>query len=98
MISRNKWLRWSNGGDGLSVFTILVLATSICILIALTQVRAAAQTQEPKQKNAASSEFPEERSGYLKFVDEYKTPGIETELSGIYPHPTDDNLYFVVTN
>lgn len=31
-------------------------------------------------------------------VEDYKTPGLETELSGIYPHPTDDGLYYVVTN
>ena len=31
-------------------------------------------------------------------VEDYKTPGIETELSGIYPHLTDNNLYYVVTN
>lgn len=98
MISMNKWLRWSNGRGGLSVFEMLMLATSICILIALTRGATAAHTQESKQKNAASSELPEERSGYLKFVDEYKTPGLETELSGIYPHLTDDNLYYVVTN
>jgi len=42
--------------------------------------------------------YPEEKGGYLKVVDEYQTPGVETELSGIYPHPTDDNLYLVVTN
>jgi len=34
----------------------------------------------------------------VEFVDEFKTPGIETELSGIYPHLTDDNLYYVITN
>jgi cytochrome c peroxidase len=34
----------------------------------------------------------------VELVDEFKTPGVETELSGIYPHLTDDNLYYVVTN
>lgn len=42
--------------------------------------------------------YPEEKGGYLKIVEEFQTPGVETELSGIYPHPTDDNLYLVVTN
>lgn len=34
----------------------------------------------------------------IQLVDELKTPGIESELSGIYPHLTDDGLYYVVTN
>lgn len=34
----------------------------------------------------------------VKLVKVYKTPGLEAELSGIYPHPTDDNLYYVVAN
>lgn len=34
----------------------------------------------------------------VTFVDAYQTPGLESELSGIYPHPTDDNLYFVLAN
>ena len=31
-------------------------------------------------------------------IEDYKTPGLEAELSGIYPHPTDANLYYVLTN
>jgi hypothetical protein len=31
-------------------------------------------------------------------IEDYKTPGIEAELSGIYPHPTDSNLYYLLTN
>ena len=42
---------------------------------------------------AAAEEAP-----YVELVEEYKTPGIETELSGIHPHITDDDLYYVVTN
>src|SRR5262245_3473797 len=34
----------------------------------------------------------------VTFVDEYRTPGLESELSGIYPHPTNDDLYFVLAN
>lgn len=34
----------------------------------------------------------------IKLVDQFKTPGIESELSGIYPNPTKDELYYVVTN
>jgi hypothetical protein len=39
-----------------------------------------------------------ELRGAVVEVDEYQTPGIESELSGIYPHPTDDNLYYVLAN
>jgi hypothetical protein len=31
-------------------------------------------------------------------IEDYKTPGIEAELSGIYPHPTNGNLYYLLTN
>src|ERR1051325_12012008 len=31
-------------------------------------------------------------------VEDYKTPGIEAELSGFYPHPTNSNLYYLLTN
>lgn len=31
-------------------------------------------------------------------IEDYKTPGIEAELSGFYPHPTDSNLYYLLTN
>jgi len=34
----------------------------------------------------------------VRFVDEYQTPGLESELSGIYPHPTNDDQYFVLAN
>jgi hypothetical protein len=34
----------------------------------------------------------------VEMVDELQTPGLETELSGIYPHPTRDGEYYVVTN
>ena len=34
----------------------------------------------------------------LRVVQELKAPGVEPELSGIYPHPTDETLYYVVAN
>jgi hypothetical protein len=34
----------------------------------------------------------------VRFIDEYKTPGLESELSGIYPHPTQKDLYYVLAN
>jgi len=37
-------------------------------------------------------------SGIVELREEYKAPGLETELSGIYPHLTDNNLYYVITN
>lgn len=36
--------------------------------------------------------------GRVNVIEDYKTPGLEAELSGIYPHPTDDKLYYVLTN
>jgi hypothetical protein len=37
-------------------------------------------------------------NGRVHVIEDYKTPGIEAELSGIYPHPTDDSLYYVLAN
>lgn len=37
-------------------------------------------------------------SGAVKLVEEWKTPGLEAELSGLLPHPTDANLYYVLSN
>jgi outer membrane protein assembly factor BamB len=37
-------------------------------------------------------------NGRVHVIEDYKTPGIEAELSGIYPHPTDAKLYYVLTN
>lgn len=31
-------------------------------------------------------------------IEDYKTPGLEAELSGIYPHPKDDSLYYILAN
>jgi hypothetical protein len=31
-------------------------------------------------------------------LDEFKTPGLEAELSGIYPHPSNADLYYVLAN
>jgi hypothetical protein len=34
----------------------------------------------------------------VRQVEEWKTPGLEAELSGLLPHPTDANLYYVLSN
>jgi hypothetical protein len=34
----------------------------------------------------------------LRIVDEYPAPGLAPEIAGIYPHPTDDALYFAAAN
>jgi hypothetical protein len=34
----------------------------------------------------------------FRLVEEFKTPGLESELSGIYPHPANPDLYYVLTN
>src|SRR5438094_6296891 len=34
----------------------------------------------------------------VQVIEDYKSPGLEAELSGIFPHPTDDNLYYVLAN
>ncbi len=34
----------------------------------------------------------------LVAMEDYRTPGLEPELAGFCPHPTDDSLYFVAAN
>lgn len=46
---------------------------------------------------AAGAEDPGLRAA-VRQVEEWKTPGLEAELSGLLPHPTDANLYYVLSN
>ena len=39
-----------------------------------------------------------ELNSALTQVESFKTPGLECELSGIYPSPTDPDCYYVVAN
>jgi len=52
------------------------------VLVVSTQVRAA--SGEP--------------GGALRVLDEYPVPALESEVGGIYPHLTDDALYYVAAN
>jgi cytochrome c peroxidase len=106
MLSRltRRWTKLAShiGPTACALLVLASTALAASILFAPLSFSPAASTahaQETKKVKGDNSEkYPEERSGYLKVVEEYKTPGLETELSGIYPHPTDNNLYFVVTN
>jgi hypothetical protein len=46
----------------------------------------------------AKAENSESLSKAVALLDEYQTPGIESELSGIYPHPTRSDQYYVLAN
>ena len=37
-------------------------------------------------------------TGHIQLVEELPAPGLETEISGIYPHPDSDDLYLAVSN
>jgi len=49
-------------------------------------------------QRAQAADTPDKLKSAIRLIDEYKTPGTEAELSGIYPHPTDPNLYYVLAN
>ena len=49
-------------------------------------------------KSPDSAKSPDPTPDHIELVDQLQTPGIESELSGIAPHLTDDGLYYVVTN
>lgn len=46
---------------------------------------------------AAATESTELRKA-VTLIEEYKTPGLESELSGISPHPSNPDLYYVLAN
>lgn len=66
----------------------LLLAAALVLAVAFTMTAATSGKTDADAKLAAS----------VKVLDEYQTPGLESELSGIYAHPTDDNLYYVLAN
>ncbi len=83
----------------LVILSFALVGSALIVLDLATPLTNEANAQELKNVKGGSAEkYPEERSGYLQIVDEFKTPGLEVELSGIYPHQTDDNLYYVITN
>lgn len=88
------------GKSAVSLLALLAAALVLPAALLLLPVPPSAGAARAREAgaDAPSEKYPEDRSGYVTVVEEYKTPGVETELSGIYPHPTDNNLYFVVSN
>lgn len=77
-----KVSNWLNGG-------LLLLLLGLATSISLTSLQVlAGETQ--------SAENLKDKG--LVLIEEYNAPGSEVELSGIYPHPTNDDWYFVATN
>lgn len=72
------------------------LATMIglVMLVGFTGTSAVA-TDDSKSKTTAEDA---RLKAAIQPIEDYKTPGIEAELSGFYPHPTDSNLYYLLTN
>ena len=64
----------------------LVSLAAVVVFTAIAMVATLTARDDLRLKNAVT------------FVDEYQTPGLESELSGIYPHPTNDELYYVLAN
>lgn len=68
------------------------------LLALLLLASAPAGAEDPEQKKAADPAGAGPLARALEPIDEYRTPGLEAELSGIYPHATDDDLYYVLAN
>lgn len=66
--------------------TVTVLALTAIALLASFSALAEKAGEDPELKRA------------LQVVDEFKSPGLEAEISGIYPHPEDPDLYFALAN
>lgn len=62
---------------------------ALAMLIGFTGASSLAQDQAKDDARLKAAVQP---------IEDYKTPGIEAELSGFYPHPTDNNLYYLLTN
>ncbi len=86
----------------LALLSLVLVTAVMSALSSLSPTVSKVHAQEVKSVKSApadnSVKYPENLSGYVEVVEEYKTPGLEVELSGIYPHPTDNNLYYVITN
>ncbi|MEM7050087.1 MAG: hypothetical protein AAF604_10520 [Acidobacteriota bacterium] len=39
-----------------------------------------------------------EKTAGIQVIEDYVAPGLNNELSGIYPHPSNDELYYVAAN
>lgn len=64
--------------------TLLVLTT--IALLASASAFAEKAGEDPELKSA------------IQVIDELKSPGLEAEISGIYPHPTDTGVYYALAN
>lgn len=66
----------------------LTLAAALVVAVAFSTMAGTAAKPDVDSKLASA----------VRVVDEYQTPGLESELSGIYAHPTNDDLYYVLAN
>lgn len=75
---------------------------AVCLLIgsSLAGCGQSSPVSPPPAVVATPQEAPqsEQLKSAMQFVDEFRTPGLECELSGIYPHPTDPDCYYVMAN
>jgi glutamine cyclotransferase len=86
-MKEGKELKMKTNHKRFPLAAIMVLA----IVVGFTGASALA-TDDAKTKEDASLKAA------VQPVEDYKTPGIEAELSGFYPHPTNSNLYYLLTN
>jgi hypothetical protein len=64
----------------------MILSVSILTCLAIFASLTAIATEDAKLDSA------------LTVIDQFKSPGLEAELSGVYPHPADPDLYLVLAN
>ncbi|HSR51005.1 MAG TPA: hypothetical protein VLV83_09250 [Acidobacteriota bacterium] len=64
------------------------LSASLLLVIVLSVIAALAGSAADDQKLKQS----------VKLIDEFKSPGLEAEISGVFPHPTDPDLYYALAN
>lgn len=67
----------------------LAVAGLVITLGALTNGAGQASAQDQSANKAMSG---------IVMLEEYKVPGLEVEIAGIYPHLSDDSLYYLAAN
>lgn len=70
----------------------------LAAIIALAMIVGLTGTSSATDDAKKATTDDERLKASVQPIEDYKTPGIEAELSGIYPHPTNSNLYYLLTN
>src|SRR5438105_6905137 len=89
-------LRSNRNRIGRSTIGLSLLGSALVLAVALVIAPSGLATRvgEAAAYHTASSHA----LAGIVLLEEYKVPGLEAEIAGIYPHLTDDALYYLAAN